>query len=133
VLIQDKSTLGPVSPSLLFEIVSVNGNQFRLEWRGECQFTAADLERSHGGRPKLAAAEEFLMNELADGPKEVNRIVEQATNSCSKRTLDEAKKSLELVTTRKGKGRNHKVYWSLKTAQVVANKDLQGVGQRVKR
>jgi hypothetical protein len=40
-------------------------------------------------------------------------LVEQAKGVCSKRLLDEAKKSLSIKTIRKGKGRNHKVYWSL--------------------
>ena len=113
VLVQDKSNLGPLSPSLLFEIVPADGNQFRLEWRGETNLTVADLEGSKDGRPKLEAAENFLLKALADGPKEVNWLVEQAKGLCSKRTLDESKKSLELVTQRTGKGENHVVAWAL--------------------
>jgi len=115
VLVQDKSNLGPLSPSLLFEIVPAEGNQFRLEWRGETPLTIADLEGSKDGRPKLEAAENFLLKTLADGPKEFNWIVDQAKGICSKRTLAEAKKSLGVVTPRKGKGKDHKAFWALPT------------------
>jgi archaellum biogenesis ATPase FlaH len=114
VLVQDKSNLGPKSPSLQFEIEPADDNQFRLKWHGECQLTAADLEGSKDGRPKLEAAEMFLLKSLANGPKEAGQLLEQAKGICSKRTLDEAKKSLEVVTKRKGKGHGHKAYWALK-------------------
>ena len=61
----------------------------------------------------MAAAERFLLEKLATGPQEVNRLVEQARGICSKRMLDEAKRSLGIKTVRKGKGKNHKVSWSL--------------------
>ena len=113
VLIQDKSNLGPLSPSLLFEVVSAEDGQFRLECRGETDLTVADLEGSKGGVTKLAAAEAFLRQKLADGPKPATDLIEQAKGTCSKRTLDEAKKNLGLVTQRKGKGKNHVVSWTL--------------------
>jgi hypothetical protein len=115
VLLQDKSNLGPLSPSLLFEIVPTDGNQFRLEWHGETPLTIADLEGTKDKRPKLEAAQSFLLKALADGPKEAGWIVDQAKGICSKRTLDEAKKSLELVTEREGKGKDHKAFWALPT------------------
>jgi hypothetical protein len=113
VLAQDKCNLGPLSPSLLFEVVPVGSNAFRLDWHGECDLTIEDLDGKGKGGPILEAAEKLLLEKLADGPKEVNWLVEQAKGVCSKRTLDEAKKSLEVKTVRKGKGRNHKVHWSL--------------------
>lgn len=113
VLLQDKSNLGPLAPSLLFEVVPTEENQFRLESRGETSLTIADIEGSRSAGPKLEAAEKFLLTSLASGPKEVNWLMGQAREVCSKRTLDEAKKSLGLVTTRKGKGRGHRVYWAL--------------------
>ena len=114
VLIHDKCTLGSLSPSLMFEVVPDDGGKtFHLEWHGKCDLTIADLEQKHKGSPTLEAAETFLMDKLADGPKEVVWLVEQARGLCSKRTLDEAKKSLGVKTIREGKGQNHKVYWSL--------------------
>lgn len=112
VLVQDKSNLGQLSPSLLFEVVQVEENLFRLEWHGETPLTIAEVEGTQK-RPKLEAAEAFLRQKLADGPKLVTDLIEQAKGTCSKRTLDEAKKSLELVTERKGKGHGHKVSWAL--------------------
>lgn len=116
VLVQDKSNLGSLSPSLSFEIVPADGNQFRLEWHGETPLTVADLEGTKDGRPKLEAAQRFLLDRLADGPKEVNNLVEQAKGICSKRTLDEAKMSLKVVTKRQGKGKDHKVLWAIEKA-----------------
>ncbi len=114
VLVQDKSNLGSVSPNLLFEIVSVEEGHFRLEWHGPCQLTVDDLERKHRASPKSEAAEHFLLEKLAHGRKvEAAVLIDQAKNAFSKRTLDEAKKTLGVKTHRKGKGRNHEVYWSL--------------------
>jgi len=114
VLVHDKCNLGPLSPSLMFEVVQ-EGATCRLEWRGETNLTIEDLERKQKGSPTLDAAEQFLMDKLTDGPKEVNSLVEQARGICSKRTLDEAKRNLGLITHREGKGQEHKVYWSLPT------------------
>jgi KaiC/GvpD/RAD55 family RecA-like ATPase len=116
VLVQDKSNLGPLSPGLVFEVVPNDDNRFRLEWHGETDLTVADLEGSKDGRPKLEAAEKFLLEKLSDGPKDVNWLVKKASGTCSKRTLDEAKKNLQLVTKRTGKGKNHVVSWTFPTA-----------------
>ena len=115
VLVQDKSNLGLRAPALLFEVVSADDGQFRLECRGETNLTVADLEGSKDGRPKLEAAKTFLQEKLADGPKDVNWLIKNGP--CSKRTLDEAKKSLELVTKREGKGKHHIVSWALPAGQ----------------
>lgn len=113
VLIQDKSNLGPLSPSLQFEVVPTGNGALWLDWHGQSKMTIEDLERKHKESPKLEAAEKFLVETLADGPKEANWLIEQAKDICSKRTLDEAKKSLDIKTERKGRGKDHKVYWSL--------------------
>jgi archaellum biogenesis ATPase FlaH len=100
VVIQDKCNLGPLSPSLMFELISVGNNTFRLDWR-ECQLTIEDLERKQKASPTLDAAERFLLDQLADGqPREANSLIEAAKGICSKRTLDEAKRSLGLKTIR---------------------------------
>ena len=57
VLLQDKSTLGPLSPSLMFEVVPVGNDACRLEWHGPCSLTVEDLERKGKGSPTLEAAE----------------------------------------------------------------------------
>ena len=113
VLLQDKSSFGSTSPSLLFEVVPTEDGSFQLDWHGECELSIEDLERKHKGSPRLEAAEKFLLEKLADGQKEFNVLLEKAKGVCSKRTLDEAKKKLGLKTIREGKGRNHKVYWAL--------------------
>jgi DNA (cytosine-5)-methyltransferase 1 len=113
VLLQDKSTLGPLSPSLMFEVVPVGNDACRLEWHGPCSLTVEDLERKGKGSPTLEAAEKFLLDKLADGPKEAERLVEQARGLCSKRTLDEAKRNLGIKTVREGNGKDHKAFWSL--------------------
>ena len=114
VLLQDKSTLGPISPSLLFEVAPTDNGCFRLDWHGECTLTVDDLERKHKGSPRLEAAEKLLLEKLAGGPREVNSLVKEARGVCSKRTLDEAKRSLDIKTLREGNGQDHKVSWSLR-------------------
>ena len=117
VLVQDKLTMGPLSAALLFEVVSNDDGQFRLECRGDTDLTIADLEGSKGGGSKLAAAEKFLLEKLADGPKDVNWLVEQVKQAkdISKRTLDEAKKNLGIDTDRKGRRKDQIVSWVLPT------------------
>jgi len=114
VLLQDKSTLGPISPSLLFEVAPTDNGCFRLDWHGECTLTVDDLERKHKNSPRLEAAEKLLLDKLAGGPREVNSLVKEARGVCSKRTLDEAKRSLDIKTLRAGNGQDHKVSWSLR-------------------
>ena len=114
VLLQDKSTLGPTSPNLLFEVAPTDTGCFRLEWHGECNLTLEDLERKHKGSPRLEAAEKLLLEKLAGGPREVNSLVKDAKGVCSKRTLDEAKRSLDIKTLREGNGQDHTVSWSLR-------------------
>ena len=111
VLIHDKCNLGPLSPSLLFEVLQCDSTCC-LECHGECDLTIEDLETKQKGSPILEAAERFLLDKLADGKKEVNWLVEEARGLCSKRTLDDAKRSLGIKTVREGKGRDHTVYWS---------------------
>lgn len=112
VLLHDKSNLGPLSPSLAFEVVPVNGS-IRLEWHGQTSLTLEELDQKSKAHPKLDAAEKFLLDQLHDGQKEVNWLIDEAKGVCGKRTLDEAKRSLGVKTIRKGRGRDHKVYWSL--------------------
>ena len=115
VLIQDKSNLGALSPALLFEVVSADDGQFRLECRGETDLTDRRPGKHQGRRKKLAAAEAFLRQKLADGPKHAKMACRAGQGHCSKRTLDEAKKNLEIDTPRKGKGKGHVVSWALPT------------------
>ena len=115
VLCQDKSNLGPLSPSLEFEIVPTSNGSFRLGWHGECDYTAEELSRANRGKPRLEAALALLLRLLKDGPKNVNTIIAEAEGVCSKRTLDEAKKELGIITERRGSGKAHKVYWALPT------------------
>lgn len=113
VLLQDKSNLGPLSAALLFEIVPTDNGALMLDWHGECQLTVEDLERKHKGSPTLEAAEKFLLEKLADDRKEFTWLIGQARGLCSKRTLDQAKKNLNIKTVREGKVGKQQVFWSL--------------------
>ena len=102
VLLQDKSNLAETSPPLMFEVRSVGEHSFRLEWHGKCEFTAATLESKRKGSPTLEALRrDFCWRKLADGPKLVKWLIEEAKGFCSERTLNEAKKNLEIKTVRK--------------------------------
>lgn len=112
VVVQDKSNLAPLSPTLVFEVACDSG-AVQLRWHGETALSTQDLQRGGAGRPKLEAAERFLFEKLADGPHEVGWLLQQSRGLFSKRTLDAAKRSLEIETRRRGQGTAHRVSWSL--------------------
>lgn len=114
VLAQYKSNLGPKAPSLLFEPVGADGG-FRIEWRGECAYNAADLlTKPKNTRSATDSAVELLLESLADGPVEANEIRKQAVAvGISLRTLERAKSELEVVSKRQGFGPGSKIFWAL--------------------
>ncbi len=114
VLAHFKSNLGARVRSLLFEPVDVDGG-FRIEWRGECEYSAADLlAKARDTRPALDTAIEVLLEALADGPVEANEVRKQAVEAgISLRTLERAKAELGVVSKREGFGPGSKVLWAM--------------------
>lgn len=114
VLAHVKSNLAPKAPSLVFEPVGVDGG-FRIEWRGESDYTAADLlTKPKDTRPALDTAVAILLKALADGPVEAIEVQQRATSAgISLRTFERAKKELGVMTYRKGNGRHRPWFWQL--------------------
>jgi hypothetical protein len=115
VLCQTKSNLGPIAPSLLFEPVMDESGVVRIEWRGECDYTADDLLKpSSGHEDKLENARTFLLETLADGRVEQAKVMAMAAKAAiAWRTVERAKEVLGVVSRRQGWGPGSKCLWEL--------------------
>jgi hypothetical protein len=82
--------------SLGYRIVD-DGKHGRLEWTGASTITAHDLLCAPTRPVKIEEAKEFLKTALAKGSVEQNKLLAKAEDEgISKRTLDRAKKVLEV-------------------------------------
>jgi len=115
VLVQTKSNLGPIAPSLLFEPVEAANGAVRIEWRGECEYTAEDvLSTRNASETKLEDAEDMLITLLANGPVEVNKIREEATaRGISWRTVERAKRLHRIFPRHVGFGSGSGWTWAM--------------------
>jgi RecA-family ATPase len=122
VLCHIKNTLGPLTPSLLFEPVATE-DSMRIEWRGECEYTGKDLLAATGkDQTKRDQAREFLVEALASGPVEQAIIQQRAAEmAIAYRTIERAKQLLGIVSRREGFGPGSIVYWELPTAEASAS------------
>ena len=114
VLAHYKSNLSALATSLMFEPVDVSGAPV-LEWRGECELTAAELAATPSQQtPRLSEAMSFLVEQLSDGAVEQNKLKQKAVLAgIAVRTMEKAKELLQLVSTRKGFGPGSVCYWAL--------------------
>lgn len=119
VLCHVKSNLAPKGPSLLFEPVGHENGAVRIEWRGECQYTADDLLK----RPKYPGSKQeeaivFLLETLSDGPIE-QVVVQQkaAALGIAYRTVERAKTLLGIESHRQGFGPGSEILWKLPASQ----------------
>lgn len=114
VLCHIKSNLGPLSPSLLFEPVDLDGSVI-VEWRGECDFTADDiLSVPTKNEGRLSAAMSFMASILEDGPVAQQKVKATAIEQgIALRTLDRAKEVLGVISTRQGFGPGGYWLWKL--------------------
>jgi hypothetical protein len=127
VLCQHKNNLGPLAPSLLFEPMSSDNGSVCIEWRGSCDYEAADLLKGgKHGEKRLNEAMQLLSELLAKGPVAVNDIRAKAiTQGLALRTLERAKEILGLRSDREGWGPGSKCFWSLPSHDV-AEKEPPG-------
>ncbi len=114
VLCHNKCNLGPLAPSLLFEPLTTK-QSLRIEWRGECDYTADDLlVPSVKTQSKLDEAKQFLLELLADGPVGQAAVERQAGNiAIAYRTVERAKNLLGIEARRVGFGPGSSVQWEL--------------------
>ena len=104
VIVHDKSSLSPEGKSIAFNL----GNEDGFYWLdGYSEISAEELLCGFSAETKTAVAEELIRSMLADG-KEVTaeEIFRTAANkNISQRTVNEAKKNIDGIKTRKvGKG-----------------------------
>lgn len=119
VLCHVKSNLAPKGPSQLFEPVGHDNGSVRIEWRGECEYTADDLLKRPKERPsKQEQAISFLLETLSDGPIEQVVIQQKAAElGIAYRTVERAKNLLGIESHRQGFGPGSVILWALPASQ----------------
>lgn len=90
-----------------YEIYSEDGGMATLNWLGPSDITIDDLISSEGGTPKMSALDEaiqFLRVFLKNGPEATTKVEkEAAARDISEKTLERARRSLGVVSKKKGK------------------------------
>ncbi len=90
-----------------YEIYSEDGGMATLNWLGPSDITIDDLISSEGGTPRMSALDEaiqFLRVFLKNGPEATTKVEkEAAARDISEKTLERARRSLGVVSKKKGK------------------------------
>ncbi|SMH39189.1 AAA family ATPase [Maritimibacter sp. HL-12] len=90
-----------------YEIYAEDGGMATLNWLGPSDITIDDLISSEGGTPKMSALDEaiqFLRVFLKNGPEPTTKVEkEAAARDISEKTLERARRSLGVVSKKKGK------------------------------
>ena len=107
----DKSNLALPAPSLLYE--PIGDGIVRIEWRGDCDYTAADILAPPRNRQQARDdAKTLIMDMLAKGPLEQQAIHAKAIEvGIAWRTVERAKGELGVVSHRKGFGPGSVILW----------------------
>lgn len=101
----DKSSLAQEGKPMAFEI-----DEQGFRWIGEYDISMEDILSGTGTESKMKLAENFLKDILKDGEKLQTDVLSKSNlMGISKRVLDEAKKSIGVISTKKGKA----WYWEL--------------------
>lgn len=90
-----------------YEIYADDGGMATLNWLGPSDISIDDLISSEGGTPKMSALDEaiqFLRVFLKNGPEATTKVEkEAAARDISEKTLERARRSLGVVSKKKGK------------------------------
>lgn len=101
----DKSSLAQEGKPMAFEI-----DEQGFRWIGEYDISMEDILSGTGTESKMKLAENFLKDILKDGEKlQADVLSKSNLMGISKRVLDEAKKSIGVISIKKGKA----WYWEL--------------------
>lgn len=101
----DKSSLAQEGKPMAFEI-----DEQGFRWIGEYDISMEDILSGTGTESKMKLAENFLKDILKDGERlQADVLSKSNLMGISKRVLDEAKKSIGVISTKKGKA----WYWEL--------------------
>lgn len=99
VVAHGKSSLAPEGDPIAFELNKATG----FKWLGYYDISLDDLLSGIGNKSKIQQAENLLLEVLGDSPKKQSFILNKATAiGISKRTLDEAKKNLDIKSVKEG-------------------------------
>ncbi|MCC7364830.1 MAG: AAA family ATPase [Dehalococcoidia bacterium] len=121
ILVSTKSNLGPPPSALAYRLVS-SGEVAVVSWEGLTAHTATDLlrpptsEQDHTAR---GDAEQWLLDALCSGPVAAKDLQQQAGEAgIAQRTLQRAKRSLRVTSTREGNvGESGRWVWGLPADQ----------------
>ncbi len=106
VMAHEKSSLAPEGEPIAFELDKENG----FAWKGRYDISIDELLNGFSKETKTQQAENLIKDCLSDGKKANKVISKKAENiGISKRVLDEAKKSLGVISTKA----NNQWYWQL--------------------
>lgn len=117
ILAVQKCNIGPEMPSLMYRIVSADGEAACVEWLGESSKTAGQLlgqPRDPTERDEATEAELWLRDRLADGPVDVVDIFREGQKlGFTQRMLRHAKAKLNATASRQGFGKDGVWRWYL--------------------
>ncbi len=117
VLAQVKNNLAPPQPSLAYEVTAQEGAPPVLSWLGPCEWAADDLLAKRPSAPPPSPrdrAREFLEDVLEQGPRTSREIWEASReHELSERTLNRAKRELEVRSVRVTIEGQPRSYWLL--------------------
>ena len=106
VMAHEKSSLAPEGEPIAFELDKENG----FAWKGHYDISIDELLNGFSKETKTQQAENLIKDCLSDG-KQANKVISKKAENIgiSKRVLDEAKKSLGVISTKA----NNQWYWQL--------------------
>ena len=123
ILMRAKSNIGPDGSGFAYRLEQVKLEEHpgvfasQVVWgepiEGSAREILREAERTETERPR-GAAEAFLRDYLADGPKDAQDVRSAAMQEgIANRTLDRAKAELRVGSTREGFGKGGRCQWSL--------------------
>ncbi len=117
VLAQLKNNLAPPQPSLAYQLLPQADGPPSLNWLGQSPLQADQLLGKQARAPLASPRErarDFLLGFLEDGPRTTREVWDAAQQQdLSERTLNRAKKALNIRSGRVGFGMEQKTYWLL--------------------
>ena len=110
----EKSSLAPQGKPIAFELSEENG----FVWKGHYDISIDDLANGISREKKSEQAENLIRDCLSSGKYPQQIILKKAQNTgISKRVLDEAKKSLGVISLKDGR----QWYWKLPEEKEASN------------
>jgi hypothetical protein len=115
-LVQVKSSLGPISPAIAFKAIAQDGG-LKIDWLGPSGYSTEQLVAAQRTTTEAKALEEaayVLYSVLGDGPLPARDALALSRKSgVSDRTLRRAKDLLKVRSERRGFGPGSEFFWIL--------------------